>query len=265
MDARLEQAILVITRGFREPLTLAGLAESVGLSPHHFHRLFLEQLGESPMAYVRRVRVKHAEHLLAAFPDASLMAIALDSGFSSAATFSRAYHHALGQTPSATRAEIIAQAKNANSPQAGDRPELVRFETRHFKVQRVDLEEERIHALLQAQDDAAGPLLGIFVDAPFHIERAKCRYFIAREDAPCPPSDPAALELQGGFYARVLVEGGIAAMGAAVIAHYHAVLVPCGYAIASTVFFERLLPGMGYPGGPREVFIQVRPAGEPVI
>ena len=46
-----------IERRLFEPLDLAGLARTCGLSPFHFSRLFTAASGESVMAYVRRRRL----------------------------------------------------------------------------------------------------------------------------------------------------------------------------------------------------------------
>jgi transcriptional regulator GlxA family with amidase domain len=40
VDQRIEQAILLISTRFREPLTLPDIAGHVALSPFHLHRLF---------------------------------------------------------------------------------------------------------------------------------------------------------------------------------------------------------------------------------
>src|SRR5207344_2994565 len=98
-------AILLISTRFREPLTLAGLAAEVDLSPFHLHRLFKTGTRETPAAYLSRIRLGHAAHLMVVLPDAPLVQIAFESGFSSAATFARAFRKQFGQTASDYRRE----------------------------------------------------------------------------------------------------------------------------------------------------------------
>jgi AraC-like DNA-binding protein/DNA gyrase inhibitor GyrI len=264
-EACVEQAVLAMTRGFRDPISLASLAKQVGLSPFHFHRLFLARMGESPMAYLRRIRVQHADHLLAAFPDASLAAIGLESGFTSAAVFSRAYRHALGKPPSKTRAEVELRAKQRPKQSERTRPQLIRLSTTRYRVKRLALDEDCISGMLRETSTRECALLGIFVDAPFHVSRSQCRYFVTLENTTCAHGTADGLEIEGGFYARLTVAGGIDEMGSQVIAHYEQVLVPAGYAIASTLFFEKFPVGAVTAEGPREVFLKVRPAHQPVI
>lgn len=264
-DERVEAAILVITQEFRDAISLTSLAKAVGMSPFHFHCLFLTNIGESPMAYLRRVRVQHADHLLAAFPDASIVAIGLESGFTSAAVFSRAYRHAFGQTPSQARAEIGKRRKSQSVLADAERPQLMHLSSRRYKVRRLALDEGCVSGMLKDVIKRECALLGIFVDAPFHVSRAQCRYFVALEDDVCDSAAVDGLEMSGGFYARLLVTGGIDEMGAQVIAYYDQVLVPAGYAIASTLFFEKFPVGSQDAGAQREVFLKVRPAHQPVI
>ncbi|MDK2126582.1 helix-turn-helix domain-containing protein [Parachitinimonas caeni] len=272
VDARVEQAVLEITRQFRGDLSLHDLAAAVSLSPHHFHRLFLAEMGETPMAYLRRVRVSHADHLLAALPDASLLSIALDSGFSSPACFSRAYRQIYGQSPSAIRAGL-KHSGPATDPQGPQRPQLCHLPTRHLRVVRQVLDDALISKTLvemAGNQATSGPsILGIFVDAPFHVPPPQCRYFLARDIDAERASDHDVLTLPGGYYARMTFTGATEHLGPAVFAFHDEVLVPSAYALASTLFFERLRPQQSgvwdYPTCKRELFLKVRRKGEPVI
>src|SRR3954469_15211486 len=48
-----------------QPLTLADCAEDVDLSPGHLHRAFRAAFGETPHAFLTRMRIDRARRLLA--------------------------------------------------------------------------------------------------------------------------------------------------------------------------------------------------------
>jgi AraC family transcriptional regulator len=67
-------------------------------SPFHFHRVFFALTGEAPFAYIHRQRIEKAAGVLAASAAASVLEVALDHGFSSAATFARAFRARFGMS-----------------------------------------------------------------------------------------------------------------------------------------------------------------------
>lgn len=72
-------------------LSLTALAEVTGFSPFHFHRIFKAITGEPLNQFIVRVRLARACFLLRNHPERSITAIAYDCGFSSPATFARAF------------------------------------------------------------------------------------------------------------------------------------------------------------------------------
>lgn len=85
-----------------EPLSLAELAEVAGFSPHHFHRIFRHVTGEAPKEYVRRLRLERAVYRMKVSPD-NVLQIALEAGFSTHETFTRAFTRRFGINPSEFR------------------------------------------------------------------------------------------------------------------------------------------------------------------
>ena len=83
------------------------LAERAGMSPRNFARVFAEQTGETPAAFVARVRVEAAQRALA-HTDAPLVAIAEDCGFANEKTLRRTFVRVAGVTPSAWRSRFAA-------------------------------------------------------------------------------------------------------------------------------------------------------------
>ncbi|MCX4242432.1 AraC family transcriptional regulator [Paraliomyxa miuraensis] len=102
--ARVNRVIDHIERHLGEPLSLAALAEVAHLSRFHFHRIFGAVVGETLGAFVGRLRVERAAVMLVTNPRASITEIAIDCGFSSSATFARAFKDAFGMSATQWRA-----------------------------------------------------------------------------------------------------------------------------------------------------------------
>ena len=81
------------------PLSVASLAAVAGLSPYHFSRAFAAHFGESPMSYVRALRLAHAAGRLEAPDPPALAELAFDCGFESQEAFTRAFRRAYGAPP----------------------------------------------------------------------------------------------------------------------------------------------------------------------
>jgi AraC family transcriptional regulator len=80
------------------PPSLDALAREAGLSRFHFHRLFREVVGETPKQYALRLRLERAA-LRLLIDRASILDVALDAGFQSHETFSRAFRRRFGASP----------------------------------------------------------------------------------------------------------------------------------------------------------------------
>jgi len=76
---------------------LGELAQSAGLSPHHFLRVFKAATGLPPHAYQIQQAVEHAKRLLAG--GAPISQTALDAGFADQSHFSRIFREFTGATP----------------------------------------------------------------------------------------------------------------------------------------------------------------------
>jgi len=81
------------------PLTLAALAEQANLSPYHFSRVFSARMGRSVMAHVRARRLIRGARRMVGDPDLKLIDLALDCGFESQETFTRAFVRVFGVSP----------------------------------------------------------------------------------------------------------------------------------------------------------------------
>ena len=79
-------------------LSLEHLAAHAAVSPYHFHRLFRATTGETLKRYTQRLRLERAAFELK-ISAGSILDVALNSGFRSHETFSRAFRRQFGMTP----------------------------------------------------------------------------------------------------------------------------------------------------------------------
>lgn len=97
---RIHSAQDYIEQHLTEPLTLEEIAKAACFSAFHFHRLYSALTGETLYQFISRIRLEKAAHFLVSQPDRSITAVAIDCGFSSSATFARAFRAAYGLSAS---------------------------------------------------------------------------------------------------------------------------------------------------------------------
>lgn len=99
LDPRVMEALRQLDRhDWRTPFREKSLARDSGLSTGHLVRLFVQQLGMTPLAYLQKRRVEAAT---AALTETEVPAkkIAFDLGFSSASHFTHWLRNAVGKSP----------------------------------------------------------------------------------------------------------------------------------------------------------------------
>jgi len=95
---RIGDAIAHLETHFSEKISLDELARKSHLSKRHFHRVFRDCIGRSPIDHLMHIRIqKAAEQLL--HSDRSITEIAYDCGFSDSNYFTRCFRKAMNQTP----------------------------------------------------------------------------------------------------------------------------------------------------------------------
>jgi len=118
-NEKYEQAILstllYIQSHLESNLTLDLLARRVGFSPYHFHRIFRDAMGEPAKEYIRRLRMDRAAYRLK-ISEETIMRIALDAGFRTHESFTRAFQRQFGMPPHAFRKNFL-QASRARKKQ----------------------------------------------------------------------------------------------------------------------------------------------------
>jgi AraC family transcriptional regulator len=87
---------------YAQNIALAELAGLVGLSPYHFTRMFKHSLGMPPYRYLRRLRVEHAQHMLAA-SDWPVIEIGAAVGYETPQAFARMFRAETGLSPTQWR------------------------------------------------------------------------------------------------------------------------------------------------------------------
>jgi AraC-like DNA-binding protein/mannose-6-phosphate isomerase-like protein (cupin superfamily) len=105
-DPQVARALAVIHDDFKRPWTLVSLAKAAGLSRAAFAARFTDKVGDAPMRYLLRCRMRHAMAMLRD-KRATLASIAEEVGYGSEAALSVAFKRHTGLAPGAyRRAEI---------------------------------------------------------------------------------------------------------------------------------------------------------------
>lgn len=103
---KISEAIKYIDAHLNETLSVQLIADQFAFSPYYFHRLFTSIVGKSMIAYVRDRRIAYACRMLNE-TDRKVLDIALDFGFDSAQSFSRAFKSITEMSPTEYRARQI--------------------------------------------------------------------------------------------------------------------------------------------------------------
>lgn len=98
----IEDVMRYIREHLTEPLDRETLAAVAGFSIPHFHRVFSAHVGESAIAYVRRLRMERAGRKLR-MGAVDITEVALAAGYDSHAAFSKAFKAQFGVSPSEFR------------------------------------------------------------------------------------------------------------------------------------------------------------------
>ena len=97
-DMRLKKMLLFIGERYREPLSVAEIAQAAEVSERECYRLFRESLRQTPISFVQQYRLQQAAALLAS-GTGTITQIAGKVGFDSSAYFSKVFKQAYGITP----------------------------------------------------------------------------------------------------------------------------------------------------------------------
>lgn len=102
---RLRRALDFIEANLAQPIGLADVAASTGLTRMHFAAQFRSTTGYSPHAYLLRRRIEHAQKLLCSSA-LSVLDVALSCGFGSHAHFTTVFGRMVGEPPNSWRTRM---------------------------------------------------------------------------------------------------------------------------------------------------------------
>jgi AraC family transcriptional regulator, arabinose operon regulatory protein len=102
LDERVRHAVDVLAEKLHEPLSLAGLARTCGLSVSRLAHLFSEQIGMPPQQYLEELRLQRAAQLLRS-TGLRIGEIAAEAGYAGAFYFSGRFRKKFGKSPSEYR------------------------------------------------------------------------------------------------------------------------------------------------------------------
>jgi AraC-like DNA-binding protein len=109
-DPLIGEALALLHKNPSHPWTIANLAHQVGVSRTRFAERFRHFLGEPPMAYLARWRLKLAAEILVS-SNANVNEIAAEVGYASEAAFNRVFKREFGCPPAQFRRSRKMRAK----------------------------------------------------------------------------------------------------------------------------------------------------------
>jgi len=202
---RVDRVIDHIRDHLADDLPLAALARVAAFSPFHFHRVFRGVTGETVAGFVQRLRIEKAAAALRDHPHRSVLAVALDHGFGSAAAFARAFRARFGMSATAWRVGGAARWRrrwrkaDQQLRKAGKAPRGRRRQTPPMSVRVAEMPTLRVAAMryvgpygahglpqhwrrmrawIAAHDLGPGPRVkvGVAYDDPSITAPERCRY-----------------------------------------------------------------------------------------
>ena len=127
-DPAVARALAVIHSSYAEDLDVERLSREAGVSRSVLGERFAELLGESPMRYCAKWRMRMAANMLREGQQ-NTANIAYAVGFNSEAAFNRAFKREFGEPPATWRKRVDAEARAAAEALPGNRlpPQAVRY------------------------------------------------------------------------------------------------------------------------------------------
>jgi AraC-like DNA-binding protein len=128
-----------------KPLSINDLANHLGYSDSQIRRQFRECFHISPRTYRDQRRLEHAAVLLVLTPK-NIAQVALECGYCSHSSFSRAFHKHFAESPRNFR-QTLRQALNQHQPPSGFTTRVVKKPQRHVLLQRYYKAPEQLNDL----------------------------------------------------------------------------------------------------------------------
>lgn len=165
---RIDRVINYIEANLTSKISLDDVAALSHFSAYHFHRVFTGVVGETVNDYIARRRLERAVNLLIFKTELSVTQVALDSGFSSSANFSKAVKLHFGFSPSEIRnpdkikkskiGKVFSKYGKAFTPSdlypnriTNSVIDNARLELRNMNIEVRDIERQRLCTLASAR------------------------------------------------------------------------------------------------------------------
>ncbi|TFE25781.1 AraC family transcriptional regulator [Cohnella luojiensis] len=100
-----QQMIGYLSTQYAEPVTIEGMAETLGYNRAYLSRLFKQRTSLSPVTFLTKLRVDHGRRLLRERPELTVEQIASSVGFQDALYFSKQFRRWYDQSPTEYRIE----------------------------------------------------------------------------------------------------------------------------------------------------------------
>jgi AraC-like DNA-binding protein len=110
-DELVRQVIGYLSTQYAEPVTIEGMAETLGYNRAYLSRLFKQHTSLSPVTFLTKLRVDHGRRLLRERPELTVEQIASSVGFQDALYFSKQFRRWYDQSPSDYRATALKSMK----------------------------------------------------------------------------------------------------------------------------------------------------------
>lgn len=198
------KVIFYIEQNYGYELSLEELANVAGFSKYHFHRIFKSITGENLSDYIRRVRLSSTTLKLKT--NQKITHIAMNSGYETNASFSRAFKKHFGMTPKEfSKNAKTKKGNNMLEPEIIEIKDIELFYVRATGEYRQSVEESWNKIIEYAyKNNLFGKIkarYGIAHDNPNVIESEKIRY-----DA-CIETDDIGLEPDGDVTSKIITGG----------------------------------------------------------
>jgi AraC-like DNA-binding protein len=100
------QVVGYLSTQYAEPVTIEGMAETLGYNRAYLSRLFKQRTSLSPVTFLTKLRVDHGRRLLRERPELTVEQIASSVGFQDALYFSKQFRRWYGQSPTDYRVTV---------------------------------------------------------------------------------------------------------------------------------------------------------------
>ena len=243
---KVAEACQLLTRS-ETPPALAQLAQHVGLSPHHFHRIFKASTGVTPRAYAAACRDQRLRAALAS--QSSVTRAMYEAGFGSSGQFYEQAQDVLGMTPGAYRAGgtrtrirfavgqstlgailVACTEKGVCAIVLGDQPEplLHDLQERFPRAELLGADPQFEHLVARVVAMVEQPRLGL--DLPLDIRGTAFQQRVWQALREIPAGSTASY---GEIAARIGSPAAVRAVGSACGANALAVAIPCHRVVRS--------------------------------